>query len=100
MVRLVYDAAMSTDCVVYRCARQAEMYLYVRAGMPAEKLPAALLQRTGKLTAVMCLQLTPGRKLARVDADRVREKLLDPGWYLQMPPDGHMNPHLHFGDGL
>lgn len=89
---------MSTDCVIYRCAKQDEMYLYVRAGLSPDTLPEALRQRTGKLTEVMALQLTPQRKLARVDAARVLAKLAADGWYLQMPPDGHIKAHLYFGD--
>ena len=89
---------MSLSCVIYRCSKQAEMYLYLRAGFKPEDLPPPLLQRTGRLTQVMQLELTPGRKLARVDATRVAEQLRDPGYYLQLPPDGHINGHLYFGD--
>ena len=89
---------MSTHCAIYRCGKQEEMYLYLRAGFKPEELPAPLLQRVGKLTHVMDLELTPERKLARVDVNKVAEKLRDPGYYLQMPPDGHIKGHLHFGD--
>ena len=89
---------MITDCTVYRCAKQDEMYLYVRAGLSPDELPQPLRQRTGKLTAVMNLQLEAGRKLARVDTARVLQKLGEEGWYLQMPPEGHIKAHLHFGD--
>lgn len=89
---------MKQDCVVYRCGKQDEMYLYVRAGMPVEDLPEALRRRTGPLTQVMALSLAPQRKLARVDSARVIEKLIEQGYYLQLPPDGHIKAHLHFGD--
>lgn len=89
---------MQNECVVYRCASQAEMYLYVRAGLPADQLPEALRKRTGALTQVMTLQLTPERKLARVDAAKVRERLAAEGYYLQLPPDGRVQAHLYFGD--
>lgn len=89
---------MSCDCEVYRCARQADMYLYLRADSKPEDLPEALLKLTGKLTRVMSLQLTPQRKLARVDVTKVIEKIASDGYYLQMPPKGHLDPHLYFGD--
>ena len=89
---------MSDKYVVYRCSKQVEMYLYLRAGLKPEGLPAPLLQRMGTLTHVMDLELKPGLKLARVDAAKVAEKLRDPGYYLQMPPDGHIKGHLYFGD--
>ena len=85
-------------CVVYRCNRQDEMYLYLRADVAPESLPAPLLQRTGKLTETMKLSLTSERKLARVDTARVLEQLSKTGYFLQMPPDGHIKAHLHFGD--
>jgi uncharacterized protein YcgL (UPF0745 family) len=89
---------MNTDCVVYRCGKQDEMYLYLRAGVKPDDLPTALLRRVGKLTQVMQLSLAPGRKLARVDVDKVLEKLHEPGYYLQMPPQGHIKGNLYFGD--
>ena len=89
---------MSTECLIYRCAKQEEMYLYLRTGFTPEQLPEALLRRTGRLTQVMQLTLTPERKLARVEVARVIERLAADGWYLQMPPNAQLNPHLHFGD--
>lgn len=89
---------MNTECVVYRCAKQDQMYLYVRTGLPLEELPEALRRRTGQLTQVMALSLTPERKLARVDVAKVQQKLGSDGWYLQLPPDGQINAHLYFGD--
>jgi uncharacterized protein len=89
---------MSLDCVVYRCARQPELYLYLRAGLAPAELPEALRRRTGALTQVMALSLSPTRKLARVDAARVIAALERDGYYLQLPPDGLVAGHLQFGD--
>ena len=86
------------DCVVYRCAKQAEMYLYVRPDMPPADLPEALRKRTGMLTQVMELSLTPDKKLARVDVRSVMVQLEGQGFYLQMPPNGLISENLHFGD--
>lgn len=86
------------ECVVYRCSRQDRMYLYVRAGFPVEQLPAELLRRAGRLTQVMALQLGSRRRLARVDIAAVSARLAAVGYYLQLPPDGHIKAHLHFGD--
>lgn len=89
---------MTVECRIYRCARQPEMYLYVRDGLKSEQLPEALLARTGRLTEVMSLKLSPERKLARVDVNKVIEQLQGPGYFLQMPPPEIINAHLHFGD--
>lgn len=89
---------MTIDCVVYRCGKQDQMYLYLRAGVNPGDLPETLLRRVGKLTQAMQLTLAPGRRLARVDVDKVLEKLREPGYYLQMPPQGQVKGHLYFGD--
>lgn len=89
---------MTVDCTIYRCRKQEEMYLYVRSDLVPESLSEALIKRVGALTEVMKLSLTPESKLARADAAAVVEKLQSDGFYLQMPPSGLINPHLHFGD--
>lgn len=60
---------MSTDCIVYRCACQDEIYL--RADLQPENLPEVLLCLTGRLTRTMELTLTRERRLARVDVEQV-----------------------------
>jgi uncharacterized protein YcgL (UPF0745 family) len=89
---------MSTECRIYRCAKQAEMYLYLRSDFPPAQLPEALQRCTGRLTEIMQLTLTPERRLARADAAKVIERLASDGWYLQMPPNAQIDPHLYFGD--
>lgn len=86
------------ECIIYRCGKQDQMYLYLRSDLKPEVLPEPLLKRIGKLTQVMSLSLTPERKLARVDVTQVRQKLAEAGYYLQMPPGGHIKAHLYFGD--
>ena len=89
---------MNIDCVIYRCSRQPELYLYLRADAAPAQLPEALRKLTGKLTRVMELTLDPARKLARVDVNKVIEKLQADGHYLQMPPTGLINGHLNDSD--
>ncbi len=86
------------NCVIYRCSRQNEMYLYRREDLDATELPHALLARLGRLTEVMQLDLSRRERLARVDIDAVRRALAETGWYLQMPPDGQVHAHLDDGD--
>lgn len=89
---------MNVECVVYRCGKQDEMYLYLRADVEPKTLPEALLKRAGPLHPVMTLKLDRERRLARVDVEKVMERLATEGWFLQLPPDGHIKGHLHFGD--
>jgi len=73
-------------CNVYRSDKKAETYLYLKQGMDFEDLPAELQERFGAPALVMRLELSAGRKLARVDVARVLESLAETGFYLQLPP--------------
>jgi uncharacterized protein YcgL (UPF0745 family) len=89
------------SCTVYRCRRQPEMYLYLRAGLEpddSDAVPAELLQRTGTLTEVMQLELHAQRRLARVSVESVIQALEEQGWFLQMPPPEALKAALHWGD--
>lgn len=86
------------QCRVYRCSKQDEMYIYLRQDFPEEEIPETLRSRLGRLTEVMQLELTPSRKLARVDVAEVMSTLQQEGFFLQMPPAGQLNTRLHFGD--
>ncbi|MGQ0698766.1 MAG: YcgL domain-containing protein [Panacagrimonas sp.] len=88
----------SIPCSIYRGSKQAELYLYVRSDLDIAKLPASLLKRVGTLTQAMQIELTPERKLARVDVRKVIQSLETQGWYLQFPPDGQVRANLYFGD--
>lgn len=90
-------SATAIPCAVYRCSKQMEMYLYLRPDLKPESLPAELLKRMGLLTHVMDVDLAQ-RKLARVENAKVIERLSEPGYYIQMPPSGHIDGHLYFGD--
>lgn len=85
-------------CTIYRGSRQADLYLYLRDGIEPATLPEALRARLGSLTQVMQLDLTPQRKLARVDVLGVMRQLGTQGWFLQLPPDGQIAANLYFGD--
>ena len=71
---------------VYRSPRREEMYLFVDRSSDLEDLPDALLSQFGEPEPVMLLQLAPGRKLARADAEQVLAAIEEQGFYLQMPP--------------
>ncbi len=85
-------------CRVFRCSRQAELYLYLRQDLEPEVLPEALRQRLGRLEVVMQLTLAADRPLARVDIARVRAAMAEPGYFVQMPPQGRIDAHLQDGD--
>ena len=72
--------------VVFKGNRKPDTYVYLPEGNETSVLPDALLTSLGDLEAVMTLELTPQRKLARVQAAEVLEAIERQGFYLQMPP--------------
>ena len=78
-------------CVVFRCSRKEEMYLYLPWQKDDESLTETLsddlLKLTGHLEKALELEITAERKLARVKAEDVLRALHDKGYYLQMPPN-------------
>ncbi len=84
-------------CNIYRCSKRDEMYLYVHDQKSIDDLPEELIKLVKDLTHVMDLDLTPERRLARVDVLSVMKDLDEKGFHLQMPPDP-INVNLHFGD--
>jgi uncharacterized protein YcgL (UPF0745 family) len=71
---------------VYRSKRKAGMYLYVEKSAGLENLPDALLKQFGIPEHSMVLVLTPDKKLANADAEKVIQAVKTEGFYLQMPP--------------
>lgn len=86
------------SCRVLRCSKQAEMYIYLRADLGEDDIPAALRERAGRLSEVMRLELSPQRRLARVDVRQLIRQLQRDGVYLQLPPAGRIQTELYAGD--
>jgi uncharacterized protein YcgL (UPF0745 family) len=81
-------------CIVYKSARRADAYVYVLDPETLKSLPAELAASLGALVEVLRFDLTPDRKLARVDAASVRANLASIGFHIQFPPD----PSAPIGD--
>lgn len=77
---------MTVLCEVFRSPKEEGLYLYVKREEGLERVPEALLQRFGKPQSAMVLALTPERRLARVDRERLLACLEEPGYYVQLPP--------------
>lgn len=73
-------------CVIYKCSRKQDAYLYIEREDAFERVPEALLDMLGGLERVMVLELTPERRLAQADPEQVRRLLREQGYYLQLPP--------------
>ena len=70
---------------VYKSLRKPETYLYLREKDAFMQVPEAVRAHLGPLAFVLSVDLVPGRKLARADADTVRHNLATLGYHLQAP---------------
>jgi len=77
---------MSVIVDIYRSKKKEGAYLYVRKGYELQDLPTALVQQFGKGEFAMKLLLTPEKKLASADVEKVMASVLEQGFYLQLPP--------------
>jgi len=96
-------------CDIYKSSKKDEMYLYVarpahvdseQQADPLEIVPELLRQTFGRATYVMHLELSPERKLARVSTMHVIDALNTKGFFIQMPPEGLINPNAVEPEGL
>lgn len=95
-------------CSIYKSSKKDEMYLYVerlekkddKAIDPLEVLPEALRSAFGRATFVMDLELSEARKLARVNVLHVLDSIETNGFFIQMPPEGLINPNAVAPEGL
>ena len=71
---------------VYKSQRKADTYLYLAARDDFACLPESLRAQLGPLQFVLEVELTPQRKLARVDPAVVRANLTGQGFHVQFPP--------------
>ena len=54
----------------------------------------------GRATFVMDLELSESRKLARVNVLHVMDSIVTKGFFLQMPPEGLIDPNAVAPEGL
>lgn len=73
-------------CTVMRSSLKDFTYIYLSEETQFEDLPNSLQQVFGEPEFVMTLELTPDRKLAYEDAEKVIQNLREKGFHLQMPP--------------
>ncbi|WP_462115206.1 YcgL domain-containing protein [Lysobacter xanthus] len=71
---------------VYKSLRKADTYVYLAQRDDFAPLPDAVRAQLGGLEFVLEVELTPERRLARVDVAQVRDALAGRGFFLQVPP--------------
>jgi uncharacterized protein YcgL (UPF0745 family) len=74
------------QCYIYKSLKKHLLYLYVDKKDNFSDVPAELLQTFGVLEFVLELELTPERKLAKEDSQKVLASLQEKGFFVQLPP--------------
>jgi uncharacterized protein YcgL (UPF0745 family) len=73
-------------CYIYKSLKKHLLYLYISQKDDFSRVPAELLQSLGTLEFVLELELTPERKLAKEDSQKVLASLQNKGFFVQLPP--------------
>ena len=73
-------------CHVYKSRTRPDSFVYLAEPDGLDALPAALRTFLGVLEPALEFELTPQRRLARVEAASVLAALDTQGYYLQLPP--------------
>ena len=83
-------------CSVYKSSKKAQTYLFVNKRDDFSAVPEALMKMFGKPVMVTVLNLATKVKLGFSDLDKVKENLLEQGYYLQLTPqeDDLLKDHL------
>lgn len=87
-------------CAIYRSFKRDNTYLYVEKKDDFSRIPEELLQGFGKPQFSMVLNLGQREKLATADIAKVKQSLVEQGYYLQVPPpmENLLNMHLQNGE--
>lgn len=73
-------------CAVYRSPKKQQTFLYVLKRDDFSAVPEALMSTFGTPQLVTLVNLAKRDKLATADIDKLKDALLNKGFYLQLPP--------------
>ncbi|MEE7530233.1 YcgL domain-containing protein [Klebsiella huaxiensis] len=73
-------------CVIYRSTKREQTYLYVEKRDDFSRVPDELMQGFGTPKLAMILPLDGRKKTIHADLDKVKQALIEQGYYLQLPP--------------
>ena len=90
---------------IYKSSKKSEMYLYV--ARPANESEAETFEPLSVLTEAVqaafgraTFELSESRKLARANVLHVMDSIETRGFFLQMPPEGLIDPNAVAPEGL
>lgn len=73
-------------CAIYKSARKAQTYLFVKKRDDFATVPDELMKMFGTPNLVTLINLATKKKLAMADLEKVKTNLIEQGFYLQLPP--------------
>ncbi len=73
-------------CAIYKSAKKAQTYLFVKVRDDFSSVPEALMTTFGTPILVTLTNLATKKKLAFADLVKVKTSLNGQGYYLQLPP--------------
>jgi len=73
-------------CAIYKSAKKAQTYLFVKTRDDFSSVPEALMTTFGTPTLVTLTNLATKEKLAFANLEKVKLSLSEKGYYLQLPP--------------
>jgi len=73
-------------CAIYKSPKKKQTYLFIKQRDKFEDVPKALMAMFGTPTLVTIVNLANKDKLGLADINKVKTNLIDPGYYLQLPP--------------
>ncbi|WDE09900.1 YcgL domain-containing protein [Thalassomonas haliotis] len=73
-------------CAVYRSPKKEHTYLFIKQRDDFSDVPAPLMSTFGTPQLVTLVNLASKEKLALADIEKVKTKLTEQGYYLQLPP--------------
>jgi hypothetical protein len=73
-------------CTVYKSPKKDQTYLFIKTRDDFSDVPESLLLTFGSPILVSVLNLASREKLGFADISKVQQKLIEQGYYLQLPP--------------
>ncbi len=73
-------------CAIYKSSKKEQTYLYITKRDDFSSVPEALLTNFGTPIFVMLVNLAQRQKLALADINKVKQALIEQGYFLQLPP--------------
>ena len=77
---------MRQICAIYKSNLRPDTFLYVPKKEDFSAVPEGLMSRFGRPELVMLLPMPTDKKFVNVDQEQLLKALVEPGYYLQLPP--------------